>query len=247
MVMGMDFRRERVLRGGGREKSERGVDWVARLSLEMMKGRVWKVRRSDGGENRANDGVGRFDGGDEGGGGNLCGGKKTGTAELDREKGQGARGFSEVPTKKTNKRGKLERVEAREDRKESVREAGAKAVRHLRKGVAEAEKKEFDLGVVETRESGEDGSNFVHPGGHDVAGEGYITHGSSQEMKAVVTRPWDAAVERVENGGVEIGTRVDEGFLRVESEPNAGALVLQKIVGSPEIGSFSHKGDVIQK
>ena len=62
----------------------------------MMKGGVWKERMGGGWKNGAEDGIGAFDRGDEGGRGDLSGGEKTSAAEFDREKGLGTGGICEV-------------------------------------------------------------------------------------------------------------------------------------------------------
>ena len=168
MVVRVDFGRERVLRGGGRKKIERRVGRVPGLSFEVMEGGVWKMRRGVGWKKGANDVVSAFGGGDEGGGRNLSGGEKAGAAEFNWEKGLRACGVRETATKETREGGKLKRVEVGEDRKEGIRVASPKTIRHFRKGVAVAEKTEFQLGVVEIGESVEDGGNLVNPGGNGV-------------------------------------------------------------------------------
>ena len=57
-----------------------------------------------------------------------------------------------------------------------------------------AKEAKFELAVVELREDVEDGGYFFHAGGDDVAGEGNIPYGSSQEMKALVSRAGNATI-----------------------------------------------------
>ena len=114
------------------------------------------------------DRVGCLEGGDEGSGASFGSGNETGAAEFNWEKGLRACGVRETATKETREGGKLKRVEVGEDRKEGIRVASPKTIRHFRKGVAVAEKTEFQLGVVEIGESVEDGGNLVNPGGNGV-------------------------------------------------------------------------------
>ena len=82
----------------GWKEIDGGVGGVARVRLQEMKGRISGTRMWDRGEERADNGVGLFQGGDESGGRGLGGGDEASAANFDGEKGLRAGGVSESVT-----------------------------------------------------------------------------------------------------------------------------------------------------
>ena len=78
-----------------------------------------------------------------------------------------------------------------------------------------AKKTIFKLAILKKVKDVEDGRNFVNSSGNSVPGERDISYRSSQELKALVSCTRDATIQRVDDGRVERGARVDERLVGV--------------------------------
>ena len=105
-----------MLGGSGREEIERGVGGVAGVLLQEAKGCVKRTRLNGARDERLDDGVGLFGGGNEGCGGSLDGRDEASPAKLDREKGLRAGWVIEGASDETSEGAELERVKVFVDR-----------------------------------------------------------------------------------------------------------------------------------
>ena len=139
------------------------------MGLEETESGVRKTGMGGTRKDGLDDRVGGFGGGDEGGCAGFGCGSEAGAAEFDGEEGLGASGVSERVTEEASERLELESVKVSVNGEKGFRIAGSETVGKFGEGEAEAEKAIFKLGVIEGRKDVEDGGNFFHSGGDDVA------------------------------------------------------------------------------
>ena len=89
------------------------------------------------------------------------------------------------------------------DREKRVGVAGALTIGHFGEGKAVTKEEVFQLGVVEGAEDVKDGGNLFHPGGDDVAREGYVADWCPKEFVSFVGRARNSSINGVCDGGVE--------------------------------------------
>ena len=87
------------------------------------------------------------------------------------------------------------------------------------------------LSVVEAWKGVEDFRDFVDASGNNVTRVGDVAYWGPKEMEAAVGSARDSPVERVEDGGIERGTSMNERFAGVEGKANSCTLLLQVVVG----------------
>ena len=108
------------------------------MRLQEMKGRISGTRMWDRGEERADNGVGLFQGGDESGGRGLGGGDEASAANFDGEEGLGAGGVGKMATKEAREGRQLKGVEVFVDGEKRLGIAGAYTIGHFGERKAES-------------------------------------------------------------------------------------------------------------